>query len=741
MPSFTDVPFIQVTDADVRHACGPQTFARADALEVAGHVGEPRYDVGAITGRVRGTWRRVEEVRVDTQGLRLLPACSCGAGGFCRHVGALLLHWLRHRSAFTYATALPSEEFLSSGLGERQEPVGLLGLQFLTPNAEIASLLEAVTTARLREIARQRGISLPKSRTKAEIVEVLARDLAAPAAIDAALAGLDAEELLGLDAADLCGLENALAASDDDGDFVDFDDVVDDFYGAIGGTRPTLPRQSLLDRGLLLPQTISSLRREVTRVPRAVQARLRPLNYLFARPAPVEAPDDQTSFLPAIDAHFLALARALLESEVASQLTSPTNQGYLGWEVASLRQPRPIKPWHPYLDEKGQTLLAERSGFSPQQAEFVLAMMITLGIVGHSHGLTVRVDRLRDYFARPLADRWLALGTAWLILDQWSEMLLICDATGPFEMWKRGEFYYHQIPLTSEAVAFRGFLTRLLARLGPDRWYAFDELFRMIRDLARQVDAPVFHPAPPFVSRGDHQPSWWLVERESPDQRVDLATAEGTERYYHALTSRLLTGPLRWLGVVEFSDMPLSGLSFRVRPGARSLFTGLPVDGAPLPRSELVVHEDLSIRVPTSTTDVGAGRFVAEIGDFAGISGDGLTYRVTVDRVQQLFDAGTTGPQLVQYLESHARQFPKTARALLESWWSSYGTVQLYDDLTLIELGDDYLLPELLTTSSLKKNLIHTFSPRLIALETGAVEGLRAEFERLGYGPRLVEGE
>jgi len=37
--------------------------------------------------------------------------------------------------------------------------------------------------------------------------------------------------------------------------------------------------------------------------------------------------------------------------------------------------------------------------------------------------------------------------------------------------------------------------------------------------------------------------------------------------------------------------------------------------------------------------------------------------------------------------------------------------------------------------------LVHTFSPRLIAVETSAVDGLRAELERLGHLPKLVEGE
>jgi hypothetical protein len=66
--------------------------------------------------------------------------------------------------------------------------------------------------------------------------------------------------------------------------------------------------------------------------------------------------------------------------------------------------------------------------------------------------------------------------------------------------------------------------------------------------------------------------------------------------------------------------------------------------------------------------------------------------------------------------------------------------VRLYDDLTLIELADDYLLPELLRVTSLPAAMIHTLSPRLIAVDPQAVDRLVAELTRAGHPPGVFEG-
>ena len=772
MPQFMTTTFDRLSEADVRHSCGPRVFAQADQLERTGHIVRAGASEDyALVGQVRGTWRRVEDVKIGASGARLAPACTCGTGGFCRHVGALLLHWVRHSRDF--APVSPANDgpprLARTGTEALQEIGGLVSNRVLTLKEELTGLLEGLTTARLREIAQARGISYPKSRGKADIVAHLASALSAPESVDAALAQLDADALLALDVVQLGGPalihypdvyddfdDEDDDDDDDDDEFFDRDDLLGDMYSSLGGKAVAPPISTLSDRGLLFATTARTMDAERLQVPRGVTARLRPLDYLLAGPAKVETPADRTAAQPAIDELILAMAGALLEGGIQTTDAVSRQRGFRGWETVPVGKQSQVNPLHPRLDAPERALLAKRSGLSPTVAEFVVEMMLALGIVEGKDQLTLRPDRLQGYFQHSIAERWHMLGMAWQTLDEWSEMLLICDLDGPFALSARGPFPRYELPLIVEALVFRGILTRLLARLSPDRWHNLDDLLARIRQLADDVDAMPFDLASsetvsPLLSTAamtiygmGETSEWWLAERDKPNVRLDLATSEVMDRYYRVLLHALLAGPFAWLGAVEVTERGPADLTFRVRAGANALLVGDALQKELLPAeavSEIVVNADLSIRVPSRTTDPEVYRLLSTASEFTGATREGLSFRLTAERVQELFDGGMTGPELAAYLARHAKHFPSAARARLEDWWSNYGTVQLYDDLTLIELGDDYLLPELLATSALEKVLVHTFSPRLIAVETSAVDGLRAELERLGHLPKLVEGE
>ncbi len=73
----------------------------------------------------------------------------------------------------------------------------------------------------------------------------------------------------------------------------------------------------------------------------------------------------------------------------------------------------------------------------------------------------------------------------------------------------------------------------------------------------------------------------------------------------------------------------------------------------------------------------------------------------------------------------------------LRTWGRNYGQLHVYENLTLIELADDYALQELLVSTSLRKHLVYQFSPRLVAIRADTVEDLVQEMEKRGYTPRV----
>ena len=60
-------------------------------------------------------------------------------------------------------------------------------------------------------------------------------------------------------------------------------------------------------------------------------------------------------------------------------------------------------------------------------------------------------------------------------------------------------------------------------------------------------------------------------------------------------------------------------------------------------------------------------------------------------------------------------------------------------DLTVVELGDEFLLQELEAVTDLRGATIHVFSPRLLAIDAARVPSLVAAMTKAGHRPRLVE--
>jgi len=91
------------------------------------------------------------------------------------------------------------------------------------------------------------------------------------------------------------------------------------------------------------------------------------------------------------------------------------------------------------------------------------------------------------------------------------------------------------------------------------------------------------------------------------------------------------------------------------------------------------------------------------------------------------------------YVACHAQTgVPAAWQEKLRTWSQNYGKLHVYEDITLIELADDYALQELIASTLLSKYLIYQFSPRLIAIQPDAVDILVQEMEKRGYTPRMV---
>jgi len=146
--------------------------------------------------------------------------------------------------------------------------------------------------------------------------------------------------------------------------------------------------------------------------------------------------------------------------------------------------------------------------------------------------------------------------------------------------------------------------------------------------------------------------------------------------------------------------------------------------------------------VAAGAADVSVHNLLARVGELVGGSAEGLRYTLTAERVQTAFDDGLSGPELLRFLEERSsKPVPRRVRLRIERWWASYGSVRLYDELSLVVLSEEILPAEVLAAvPALRKHLVYAISPRLLAVEPTAAGTVVAELVRLGYAPRIVEG-
>jgi hypothetical protein len=119
-------------------------------------------------------------------------------------------------------------------------------------------------------------------------------------------------------------------------------------------------------------------------------------------------------------------------------------------------------------------------------------------------------------------------------------------------------------------------------------------------------------------------------------------------------------------------------------------------------------------------------------------AGKPFTYRLTNESIERALLAGFAPPAIAAEFEGANIPLPTATLARIEQAAGRIGRVRVYEDLTLIELADDYALKELLAGTSLKKHLVCQLSPRLAVIKPEAADALAKELVEKGYTPRVL---
>lgn len=759
------------TDDDVRRLGGPAAFGQGDAWQRTGHVRRPTLLSNGVGAEVVGTWQRADTVTATVAGSRIRTECSCEGGEFCRHAAALLLHWLRSPASFR-AGGIAFEDLEDSDFDEE---VGGPEDEN-SPIAEFAGFLAQDTMTHLRQIARARGLQVT-ARNKAELIEQLAVLLTSAESVHAALMGLDDDARIALAAIDLVNAEEKSTR-----------EAVGRAYKALGGAgkmrlHAPVAAETLADLALVIPSDRYAHPPSSYVVPLAVAGPLaswmrreghlqRLLGLTDGRQdpaAPAEGEHEAARGALTLLELFQVIVHELVGGTIGAHAPaiSPTETAFVppGWRIdptqsSSTTSSSPQGPRH--LQQSVRRLtplpspithadlrhLVKLTGLSTVMIEFAIEILQALGIVDiviepNERRVQAHQDLLQTLLSYSPAERLVILSDMYVNMGDSTDLRAVVGLNRSLQLHYRASYYSSVAPFQPQDSAVRHILALLLAWLAEreeERWYDVASLLDLLWNLGPSL----------LGQSAAHYGEWWFTSREQPETRLNLEVREDWQRVMEPLVTAMLAGPLTWLGLVDtLGDEGKRLLSFRALPASQVLAGEVddavagqpPTETPPLVFDVAPPHGELTVTVPAGSPDPAIHTILSTIGELQQVSAEGLRYRLTVERLQPIFESGIGGPELLNALASRAGgPLPDGVRQTLERWWDSYGSVRLYDDVTLIELGDGVLLRELHATTSLDRALVHTFSPRLIAVDGTMVQELIAELRRLGHTPRVVEG-
>lgn len=720
-------------EADVRRLGGDAAFARADAWQREGHVQQPVASMGALNAEVKGTWQRLDVAQVTAAGDKLTSQCSCEQGTLCVHAATLLLHWLRRPEAFLQgnlpaAPQRPALDMVDLG-GEEDDEAAETAVK--SPANDLASLLDLFSMTELRDVARRRNVR-PTARTKVDLVRQLAEALSPAGSVDAALAQLSRDELLVLQIIDLLGPDLTTSAD------------VSAAFRALGGSAPIVPVAGLLDLALIGVVEYPGMPATTFAVPMAVTQRL---GSFTAPTRPVVSATGESTAAKGLD---LLQALHVLVHEAQSRPLPPRSPAPRSaadprivppfWSIVSPPGVEPaaatyrsyqharLTPITPMLVPDEREDLARQMGRSPAFVTLALHVALTLEIIDTTDRLTAAPARLQALCELSPAVRQQVYMATLTAPQYLGELRRLVGEDSALEMHCRLGYFGQTSPLLDQAAQLRHLLLRTVSKLPPNVWFDYAGFRELLRIWAPFQAAPLSFSQ---VGGGTH-PLWWISDHAQPEQPLDLTTPSGWQQLYGQFVDEVFSGVMVWIGLIELEIGPDGPRAFRVRS----------VEGeGDLGAGPIQLADDLTIQIPAGLSDARVYTILALGGELTQVAPEGLRYRLTPERVRILFDTGVGGPLLMQSLKDWTGQaLPRSMRTAINRWWASYGRVRLYDDLTLIELADDYLLPELLRSTSLAAVIIHTFSPRLIAVEAQAVESIITELSRAGHPPSIAEG-
>lgn len=757
-----------LTQADLNGLLNPKSLRKA-----RGCVNLVRNPVRAghtLTAQVRGT--RLYEVEIDVEPGGISAVCDCpyNWGGYCKHIGALLLKWIQSPHDFaaegapaTAPVKYPIEvTFVEPPPTRRPEQspswlVSTFAERHRADEEQLNQWLHQVKLQDLRRMAKQRGWKVKGTR-KADVVRQISERIVEPGDVLAATLNLDEEHRRVLRALVLLG-ENDKTRPEE----------LERVAGAWGDLESyknaaTYSRH-LSEKGLvMLGKIFGTYSSQSDFIPPAIARALPPM-LKGVIPAALHPQSSAGEVRLADPRPFVRAANqvVMLLEQSPSPLRPPMprprmtkfHRGLRGWdyEPAELAQAKSsgklgARDLTLTVPPPARSLPNEAIGrLSPvvggeARLEFIYSLLVAAGVFQPGSPVTIWPEVKEQFLRRDELGQRAILARVYFAMQNWSALWeLLRDDNLQLERLPSHQYLKPQ-DLRAHLAHFRRVVLRALASLPDGQWIVMADLFRLMRVVWPRFDQSVWQ------TYWGHSvtPSWFLVStgNEQPLRPLDAddwGLAQGR------FIRQIIAGPLHWLGLADLCLDDGLLVAARFHGLADLYWDRVETPDAPstvaaraTPAAEAVTTDRYTISVAPSEIPAQAHNLLNHIANLEAATAGRFVYRLDSQTTYVSFEAGLALSEIFADWERLLPiPMPEAIHDQLAAWWDAYGRVRIYEHLTVIEFSDDYALTEMKAVTALEEFLIAEISPRLVIVRQEAVDPLITSLEKAGYTPKQTD--
>ncbi|MCL7453516.1 MAG: helicase-associated domain-containing protein, partial [Anaerolineae bacterium] len=344
--------------------------------------------------------------------------------------------------------------------------------------------------------------------------------------------------------------------------------------------------------------------------------------------------------------------------------------------------------------------LAERLGFVERQGQL----------------LRLAAGPVKAWLTASPGGRLVRLQETWRDDATWNDLCrvpsLVCDREVP---WLQ-----HYDP-----VAVRGEILSLLGRCPANRWWSLESFVRAVKATHPDFQRP----------NGDYR-SWYLRDARTGDY---LSGFESWADVEGALLMDLLTGVLRWLGVVRVAEHA-AGTACQLSRSGQGFVGLVPVEPQEVAAPPIAVHPDFRVEVP-APVNLYACFQLERFADPLHISPQGLaagepwTYQLAVDGLGRALGRGIRVEQILAFLrQASDDHLPANVAGQMRLWAGRFGQVQLAEAVVLTAKSER-ALKELSVLPETRALIGQVLTPTTALVRKSDLPKLRQALYELGFLP------